>query len=287
LFQHKVQRAQALGAAAVVVVNSEYKRRFIMSGEASISGAAAAAAENGGGASGDDDDGDDADNNDDADDDDDEVRIPVVMVSREHGDLLRLLSDRLNAEVGGVEEQTNDDINDLNDAPSVHPARAVLGLTLHVRKHPRQPARATAATAGEQKEAANEEKEGAAAVDGNSKLSSDNFSGLRNSRSDNNDDGGGDDDDDDGDDDSRVPKTKMAVKRGVAPSQPTWPKVRVAPNSLEILGMGQWGAFLSSPSGSDWQLFVVKKQPMNNAEVPAAGATPATTITAAASATVP
>ena len=43
-------------------------------------------------------------------------------------------------------------------------------------------------------------------------------------------------------------------------SSEAWPSVRVAANSLQVLGMGEWGAFLSSPSGKDWQLFVIRKQ---------------------------
>ena len=34
---------------------------------------------------------------------------------------------------------------------------------------------------------------------------------------------------------------------------------QVAPTSVQVYGMGKWGAFLASPSGNDWQLFVIKK----------------------------
>merc|ERR1712070_428226 len=44
-------------------------------------------------------------------------------------------------------------------------------------------------------------------------------------------------------------------------------QVKVSPNSVQVLGMGQWGAFLASPSGTDWQLYVIRKQAGNEGGV--------------------
>ena len=43
-------------------------------------------------------------------------------------------------------------------------------------------------------------------------------------------------------------------------NDPPWPLVHVSEKSVQVLGMSDWGVFLSSPSGKDWQLFVIKKE---------------------------
>lgn len=167
MFEHKAKRAEQKGAAAVVVVNSDYGQRFIMSGQTvatlpllaaqhapaaaeGLSVAAALAASNAA----------PADVPAPA-----PVGVPVVMVAREHGELLAAAQQRLAAK--GL------------PAP----------LSVHVDKQPR-PGSGSASSSGAE----------------------------------------------------------------------AWPTVRVAANSLQVLGMGEWGAFLSSPSGKDWQLFVIRKQ---------------------------
>ena len=40
----------------------------------------------------------------------------------------------------------------------------------------------------------------------------------------------------------------------------SWPIVQDGLNSVQVFGKGEWGAFLASPTGKDWQLFVVSKK---------------------------
>jgi len=195
MFEHKARVAEQKGAAAVVVVNSEYGQKFIMSGQTitaptlipnpvqpskqdeegtaeDVAGSANTAV-----------------NSDAAVDDavpaPAPVGIPVVMVAREHGELLEAAQERLAAK---------------GFTPK---------LTVHVDKHPRP----------------------GSSSSGSDRRDTDEY---------------------------------------------TWPTVVVAANSLQVLGMGEWGAFLSSPSGKEWQLFVTKKQ-----------ATPASTTENSGSSTVP
>jgi len=178
MFEHKARVAERKGAAAVVVVNSQYGQNFIMSGQSITTpslipnppqpsnddGTPEEKEEDKSAKS------DDAAAVDDAIPSPAPVGIPVVMVAREHGELLEAAQRRLAAK---------------GFTPK---------LSVHVDKHPRP---------------------------GSSSSDSNRY-----------------DDDEEN----------------------AWPKVVVAANSLQVLGMGEWGAFLSSPSGKEWQLFVTRKQ---------------------------
>ena len=163
MFEQKARAAEAQGAAAVVIVNSEYHQRFIMAGMTkpkgpSMPGKATPEAQP-------------------SSSELPPMRVPVVMVSREHGELIRSVASRLT---GGQEV-----LRGSNGASvSAHPSRGGFAVEVNVEKKPR----GSGPSAGE-----------------------------------------------------------------------PWPVVRVAQNSIQVLGMGDWGAFLSSPSGTEWQLFVIKK----------------------------
>ena len=53
----------------------------------------------------------------------------------------------------------------------------------------------------------------------------------------------------------KAPAEPTTKKAGTDEPASEWPSVKVGPTSVQVYGMGKWGAFLASPSGNDWQLF--------------------------------
>jgi len=176
MFEQKARIGQDGGASAIIVENNEYDHRFIM---ASMTPKQDEADQKGR----------------------DDIRVPVIMVAKEHGEMIRMVRDRLATYErggGGAVADAGADAHADADADADILGKMMLQVSVHKVQAPPPPTRPSAKSTA--------------------------ATGTKTNH-----------DDDD------------------------WPQVKVGLTSVQVMGMGHWGAFLASPSGQDWQLYVIKR----------------------------